>query len=74
MVETASLHCTQAVGLEFAVQPDCVKGQTVYATFYGDMHLKDLLGSIERAGYCIPFPDFYLVIHGLRCQKSTIMD
>ena len=38
------------------------------------MHLKDLLGSFVRVGYCIPFPDFYLVLHGLRCRKSTIMD
>ena len=38
------------------------------------MHLKDLLGSFVRVGYRIPFPDFYLVLHGLRCRKSTIMD
>ena len=37
------------------------------------MHLKDLLGSIARAGYCIPAPDFYLVLHDLRCWKSTII-
>ena len=36
--------------------------------------LKDLLGSIVRVGYHIPFPDCYLVLHGLRCRKSTIMD
>ena len=39
-----------------------------------EMHLKDLLGSIVRVGYRIPFPDFYLVLHGLRCRKRTIMD
>ena len=38
------------------------------------MHLKDPLGSFVRVGYRIPFPDFYLVLHGLRCRKSTIMD
>ena len=38
------------------------------------MHLKDLLGSFVRVGYRIPVPDFYLVLHGLRCRKSTIMD
>ena len=43
-------------------------------TVYGEMHLKDLLGSFVRVGYRIPVPDFYLVLHGLRCQKSTIMD
>ena len=29
------------------------------------MHLWDLLGSIARVGHCIPFRDFYLVLHGL---------
>ena len=43
-------------------------------TVYGEMHLKDLLGSFVRVGYRIPVPDFYLVLHGLRCRKSTIMD
>ena len=57
-----------------AVQPDCLKGRVVCGTVYGDMHLKDLLGSFVRVGYRIPFPDFYLVLHGLRCRKSTIMD
>ena len=42
--------------------------------FRGDMHLKDLLGSFVRVGYRIPVPDFYLVLHGLCCRKSTIMD
>ena len=41
---------------------------------HGEMHLKDLLGSFVRVGYRIPVPDFYLVLHGLRCRKSTIMD
>ena len=27
-----------------------------------------------KVGYCIPVPDFYLVLHGFRCRKSTIMD
>ena len=38
------------------------------------MHLKDLLGSIVRVEYYIPALEFYLVLHGLRCRKSTIMD
>ena len=59
-------------GWSLTVQPDCLKGQVVCGTVYGDMHFKDLLGSIVRVGYCIPVPDFYLVLHGLR--KSTIMD
>ena len=54
------------------VQPDCLKGWVMYGTVYGDMHLKNLLGSIVRVGYHIPVPDFYLVLHGLRCRKSTI--
>ena len=40
----------------------------------GDMHLKGLLGSIVRVGCRIPVPDFYLVLHGLRCRESTIVD
>ena len=40
----------------------------------GEMHLKDLLGSFVRVGYRIPVPDFYLVLHGQCCLKSTIMD
>ena len=38
------------------------------------MHLKNLPGSIVRVGYRIPVPDFYLVLHGLRCRKSTVID
>ena len=52
----------------------CEKGWGMCGTVYGDMHLKDLMGSIARVGYCIPVPDFYLVLKVLRCQKSTIMD
>ena len=61
-------------GRSLTVQPDCLKGQVVCGTVYGDMHLRDLRGSIVRVGYHIPVPDFYLVLHGLRCRKSTIMD
>ena len=61
-------------GRSLAVQPDSLKGQVVCGTVYGDMHLKDLLGSLGRVGYRILVPDFYLVLHGLRCRKSTIMD
>ena len=71
MVQTTSQHGTQCV--RFGVQPDCLKGRVVFGTVYGDMHLKDLLGSIARVGYCIPVPDFYLVLHGLSCRKRTII-
>ena len=74
MVQTASLFGTHALGRSLTVQPDCLKGQVVCGTVYGDMHLKDLMGSIARVGYCNPVPDFYLVLHGFRCTKSTIMD
>ena len=47
---------------------------TYIHTVYGEMHLKDLLGSFVRVGYRIPVPDFYLVLHGLRCRKSTVID
>ena len=65
-------HLKKGRGL--TVQPDCLKGRVVCGTFYVDLHLKDLLGSFVRIGYCIPVPDFYLVLHGLCCLKSTIMD
>ena len=73
MVQTASLHRHACVrGWSLAVQPNCLKGQVVCGTVYGEMHLKDLLGSIVRVGYCIPVPDFYQVLHGLRirCRKK----
>ena len=59
---------------ESYIQPNCLKGRVVCGTVYGEMHLKDLLGSFIRVGHRIPVPDFYLVLHGLRCRKSTIMD
>ena len=46
--------------------------EVVCGTVYGDMHLKDLLGSFVRVRYRIP--DFYLVLRGLRRRKSTLMD
>ena len=72
-VQAASLFGTQPFGKEFD-SADCLKGLVVCGTVYGDMHLKDLCGSIARVGYCIPVPDFYLVLHDLRCRKSTIID
>ena len=63
-----------ALGLEFGSAAHCLKGRVVCGTVYGEMHLKNLLGSFVRVGYHIPVPDFYLVLHGLRCRKSTIMD
>ena len=39
-------------------------------TVYGDMHLKDLLGSIAREGYRIPVANFYLGLHGLAAEKA----
>ena len=57
-------------GRSLAVQPDCLKGREVCGTVYGDMHLKDLLGSFVRVGYCILVPVFYLVLHGLGCRKK----
>ena len=62
------------MGRSLTVQPDCLKGRLVCGTGYGDMHFKDLLGSIAKVGYCIPVPDFYLVLHGIQCRKRTIMD
>ena len=62
------------LGRSLAVQPNCLKGRVVCGTVHGYMHLKDLLGSFVRVGCRIPVPDSYLVLHGLRCRKSTIMD
>ena len=33
----------------------------------------NLLGSVVRVGCCIPIPYFYLVLHELRCWKSTLL-
>ena len=74
MVQTASLHRHACVRVEAQLQPNCLKGRVVCGTVDGGIHLKDLLGSFVRVGYRIPVPDFYLVLHGLRCRKSTIMD
>ena len=45
-------------GRSLTVQPDCLKGRVVYGTVCGDMHFKDLMGSIVRVGYRIPVADF----------------
>ena len=58
------------LGWSLAVQPNCLKGRVVCGTVYGEMHLKDLLGSFVRVGYRIPVPEFCLVLHGLRCGKK----
>ena len=39
-----------------------VKGPGVCGTVYGEMHCKDILGSIVRVGYHIPVSDFCLVL------------
>ena len=59
--------------LTLAMIPVCVKGQVVCRTVYGDMHHKDLIWLIVIVWYCILVPDFYLVLHGLWCQKNTLM-
>ena len=48
-------------GRSLTVQPNCLKGRVVCGTVYGEMHLKDLLGSFVRVGYRIPFPDYYRI-------------
>ena len=68
MAQSASLHGTQCVRVGVSVvQPDCLKGWEVCGTVYGDMHLKDILGSIARVGYFNPVPDSNLVLNAFRC-------
>ena len=43
----------QTAFLQMVVQPDCVKDLVVSGPIHRDMHLKDLLGSISRVGYCM---------------------
>ena len=75
MAQTASLPDTHALGMEFDSAARLPKRpSSVCRTVYGDMHLKDLLGSSARVGYCIAVPDSYLVLHDLRCRKTTIID
>ena len=52
-------------GRSLTVQPDLVKGRIVCVIVYGDKRYKDILGSMARVGYCIPVPDFYLVLRDL---------
>ena len=40
------------------MQPNCLKGRVVCGTVYGEMHLKDLLGSFIRVGYRNAVPGF----------------
>ena len=56
-----------------AVQPDCGKGWVACGTLFGDMHYKDLLGSITREEYCIPIPDFFSRATWPLIRKSTLM-
>ena len=66
MVQTASL-----LGTHRLVQHiNCIQNRVVYGTVSGDMYLKDLLGSIERVGYCIMVTDFYLVTSMLKNTQS----
>ena len=74
MVQTASLHDTQCVKVGvWQCSPTVQKGRVVCGTVYGDMHLKGLLGSFVRVGYCIPVPDFYLVGEtGDKCNTGQL--
>ena len=58
MVQTASLHGTQCVRVGVWQCSPCVKGRVVCGTVYGDMHLKDLLGSILKSRVSYPGPGF----------------
>ena len=45
----------------------------MYVTVYGYMHLKDLLWLIDKSRG-EPATDFYLVLHGQSCRKSTVIE
>ena len=63
-----------ALWLEFGSAAQLSKRPgSVWNCLWGNA-LKNLLGSFVRVGYRIPVPDFSLVLHGLRCRKSTLMD
>ena len=74
MAQTVSLHGTQCVrvGVWQCSPTFFLKGRVyvVCGSVYGDMYLKDILGSIVRVGYRIPVPDYYLVLHDLRCRLN----
>ena len=63
-------------GMSLTVQPDCLKCRVVSETVFGDMHLKDLLGSIARVGYYILFPDLSINLHNtyllIRLQDTVV--
>ena len=58
-----AFHVCVRVGV-LTVQSDCLKGQVVRGTIYGDMHLKDLLSPIAREWYRITVPISYLCYTG----------
>ena len=57
LTRRVGVSASHAVGRRFAHRPS---------------HTKDQHKKVQtRVGYCIPGPDFYRVLHGLRCRKST---
>ena len=63
-----------ALGLEFDSAVRLSKRPGSVCNCLWGHALKYLLGPIVRVGYCFPVPDFYIVLHGLRCRRSTKMD
>ena len=54
LIEIRSLRCSELNLFQRQVPAgECLKGRVVCEHIYGDMHLKDLMGSISRVGYCI---------------------
>ena len=53
-VKNAPLLGNMLFGRPLYVQAGCIKGQLVYGTLYGDMHYKDLLGSINGSNLRFP--------------------
>ena len=64
---------TQVLGYEFCTATRLCKWPGMCGTVYGGMYYEDLLGPIAKVGNCIPIPNFYPVLHDIRCRKGTLI-
>ena len=52
-------------------KPIRYKKRAVSGTVYGAMLYKDLMETIVKVWFCIPVPDFVIVLHCLKCRISN---